>query len=232
MRFILIIIWMASAFNSDAALYYNGSSYSTKLSGVLTYPLTIACWFRADNVDGNYGIVCVGNEAGNKGLWLWLGGSYAGDPLKASSYSSGSSGESTTAESVTAGTWNSAVGLYISANQRAISLNGGPIVTNTTGITITGADTLIVGAFVNGGAIANKFPGSIQRVAVWDVLLSETEIRQFYLGRDPRMIRPDHLVNFLPLEGRNSPEIDLISGGTMTNSGTVIRSLGTGNLQR
>lgn len=66
------------------------------------------------------------------------------------------------------------------------------------------------------------FNGKICEIAVWNVLLTATEIKALALGVSPLRIRPANRVFFPPVYGVQSPEPNFaISGSTGTVTGTV-----------
>lgn len=60
--------------------------------------------------------------------------------------------------------------------------------------------------------------------AVWDVALTAAEVASLAKGFAPSLIRPASLVNYWPIIGKYSPEIDVAGGGGLTLTGTAAAS--------
>lgn len=66
-----------------------------------------------------------------------------------------------------------------------------------------------------------QWDGRLAEVAVWAGDIGAAGYASLYKGFSPLLVRPDLLVNYWPLMGRYSPEIDLISGKNGTINGTI-----------
>ena len=62
--------------------------------------------------------------------------------------------------------------------------------------------------------------GNIAEVALWSAALSDAEIASLAKGFSPLFIRPESLIDYWPLIGRFSPEIDVVGGmnGTLNSA--------------
>jgi hypothetical protein len=61
---------------------------------------------------------------------------------------------------------------------------------------------------------ADYFDGRIAHVAVWNVALTDQEIRSLAAGANPRRVRPDSLIAYWPVGGQ-SPEQDCVGSFNM-----------------
>lgn len=61
-----------------------------------------------------------------------------------------------------------------------------------------------------------RFSGKIAEVGVWDVILSDPEMRALADGFSPPMIRPEHLVAYWPCFGKSDPKSNSMGIKTTT----------------
>jgi hypothetical protein len=120
---------------------------------------------------------------------------------------------------VSTGTWNHGCAVFASTTSRTVYLNGTAATTDTTAIA-EGANTLLtIGTRYAASTKIDWFPGSIGEVGYWNVALTQDEITALSKGVSPRFIRPQSLIDHIPLIGRDSPEIGT-KGGSYALTGT------------
>ena len=90
---------------------------------------------------------------------------------------------------------------------------GGTI--DTTDLTPTGINELLIGARRFSGAVGLYFDGSIAEAAIWNAALTDDEILSLAKGFTPDQIRPQNLVFYAPLIRELQ---DLRGGLTITNN--------------
>lgn len=116
--------------------------------------------------------------------------------------------------------WTHIVGVESSSTLRTLYVDGRPEATNTTAITVNGLNQVVVGSRKS-STFGAFFTGTISEVAIWNVALSASEIKQLSDGVDPRKIRPSSplsLVFYAPLWGASTPEVELIRGYTISHT--------------
>lgn len=109
------------------------------------------------------------------------------------------------------GTANAPLAIFMNGANKATatSANGSPFVTSLTKVSI---------AIDQANSLAEPLNGRVADAALWNVVLSDTEIKALALGARPINIRPTALIGWWPLDGLQSPEPDL-SG--LANNGVL-----------
>src|SRR3990167_3100989 len=184
------------------------SQYLQIDTGILTaYPLTMACWFKANNTTANFSLMWLGDKDVSNS-WHALEANAGGDVVIGQSRFGGGPVEALTTTNYTANTWHHACAVFISSTDRAAFLDGGGKGTNATDVTPTGIDRFAIGRFAD--TTPDKYmDGLIAECAIWDVALTDQEVANLALGNVPAyLIRPSNLKGYWPL-GMGSPEPDL-----------------------
>jgi hypothetical protein len=131
----------------------------------------------------------------------------------------------TTTTTASTGVWNSALGVFAATNNRAVYLNGGSKGTSTqaTVVNFTDLNRFVIGAF-GMGTPYEYFDGQIMHSAIWTAALDDQEALSLHNGIHPIRVRPASLLAYWSIDGRTSPEIDIIRGNglTVTNFSSVI----------
>lgn len=206
---------------------FNGSTqYLTNANAVVSgTPLTLACWFRSDDVANAYTLMCVEKPgpANPEFFRITLRGNLAGDPVTARAQVGVTAGVAQTTSGFSASTWHHACAVFTDATNRAVFLDGGNKGTESTNAAPSGLTTTSIGTDFVTGSAGRHMAGLIAEAGVWNVALSDTEVAILALGVSPLLVRPQSLVAYWPLIGRTSPEIDLVGGYgmTLTNAPTV-----------
>lgn len=180
---------------------------------VTAVPVTMACWFRHDNVaDSDTLMALVDKDVNDNYFSLAAEGNVVGDPVRAYSASTAvGSAAAATSAGFTAGTWHHACGVWAAGNSRAAYLDGAAKGTNATSVTPAGIDRLSIGAHLRLTPFG-YMSGRIAEAAVWNVALSDAEVRALARGIHPLRVRPGNLVFYAPLWGTSSPERDYTRG--------------------
>lgn len=198
---------------------FNGTNQRLSLGSAVKAgrPVTMACWFRADNITANHTLMCLGvNATANFARFLSARGDLAGDPVRASESGSVGADGASTSTSYSAATWHHACGVFSTNVSRTAYLNGGGKITNTTAVTLSGIDRTSLGAQFHGGAASVFLAGRLAEAAIWDVALTDVEISVLAAGYSPRFVRPASLLAYWPLIGDTDPEDDVINGFDLT----------------
>lgn len=180
-------------------------------------PLSMGCWFNMTTTTLSSVIMGMHDGTANERFQL----NHPSSPcnIQALTGHLGSTSNSATSTSASAGVWNHALGVWASATSRASYLNGGGKGTNATSRVPSGLNTLTIGA--RNGAAA-PFDGMICEAAIWNVALSDTDAVTLSLGFSPLLVRPEALVAYWPIMGNYSPEINLMAADALTLTGTTL----------
>jgi hypothetical protein len=106
-------------------------------------------------------------------------------------------------------------GVWSSATSRKAYLDGVASTANTTNLTPSGINQATIGVNKPSSGPALPFTGSIAEVGLWNVALSDAEMAMLGAGMSPLGVRLDALVDYWPLIGVYSPEIDRMSNANV-----------------
>ena len=107
--------------------------------------------------------------------------------------------------------------VFASTTSRTAFLDGVAGTTDTNSSTPSGIAYTRIGCKASN---LRDFNGYIAHPAIWSVALSADEMAALAKGASPLSIRPASLVFYSPYLGRDSPEIDIVGGRTLTVTGT------------
>ena len=183
--------------------------------GISGYPFTFACWFYASDLDitGTRPLMRFSENSDGTGdnhdLRVRDAPDY--DVLAVSNDQGVAQAFANTSTQASTDTWHHAVGVWASATDRRVFLDGSGKGTNTTSVNYA---TQAYTSFSLAGT--NYWSGSIGEGGLWNVALTDAEAAVLATGISPLAVRPQSLVAHWPLIGRTSPEIDLVGGFDMT----------------
>lgn len=213
---------MARTFDANTA-----NNLSVDVAAVTAAPLTMACWFIADDVTTLRNLMWVGDkDVTNAYFALSVRGDVANDPIEARTRSSATSAAAQTSTGYSAATWHHACGVWAGAADRKVYLDGAGEGTNTTSVTPAGIDRTTIGLY-GASTPANPFDGRIAEAAIWNVALTANERLMLAAGVSPLRVRAASLIAYYPI-GRGSPEPNLAKG-TITLNLTVNGTLAIGD---
>ena len=179
-------------------------------------PMTVCAWIRLDDLSSN------------QVLW-WCGDK--DDPLQAFTLQfddinliewrtiDGGGSRASTSTGVTIDTWHHVAGAEISTTSRSAWIDGGSKGTDGSTESPSGADRTAIG-MARDSTPSRETSGNIAHVAVWDVVLSDSEIATLAEGISPLRVRRGSLIAYWPVNGVHSPEIDIVGGLSLTINGT------------
>ena len=196
----------------------NGSNQRLSVASapVTAAPLTLACWFRANNLTSTGGLITLTTSANDINYFtLYASGGVAGDPVQLLDGTPNFPATSTTA-GFSANTWHHACGVQSSTTSRTVYLDAGSSATNTSSVTAAGLNQLTIGGFKS--AAGNFFSGLIAEVGIWNVSLTQQEIASLAAGYTCDKVRPQGLVFYAPLV-RNLQDVK--GGLTITNNNSA-----------
>lgn len=191
------------------------------VSGLVgSVPVTLACWAYppTDGSAESFFSYADSTQSSTR-IELRMNAGAAGDPAQAFFNTRNAASSS----AVNFNAWNSLVGVFDTANSRAIWLNGAQ---DTNGLGSTDpmgvVDTIAIGRRSN-STPAHYANAAIAWCAMWDVALTDAESISFCNGLTPLKIRPQNLVFFAPLgglDGADDDDRDIIGGLSLTPTNT------------
>lgn len=199
---------MAYSFASASSQYL-----STASAPASVYPMTLAMWYRPSTVTDNSRILTVSASNGHRHQLV-----YNPQFNQTQAVTVGVSAQAAVGSfSYAVNTWYHHAGVFASATDRSVWVNGTQGGTNTTSPgTVNAFDRVTIGA--GGIPVGLYFSGNIAEVGVWNVALTAAEIASLADGIACDHIRPESLVFYAPLV---RDLIDKVGGLTITNNGTA-----------
>ena len=198
------------------AFTFNGTNQylNTASLPVSAVPLTLACWFRANDVTSTRTLLELSTSSGANGFRLLIAGAIAGDPVYAD-YLISTGTNAQTSSGYTANTWNHAAATFPNNTTVTACLNGGSSATSTGAALNPGPTRINVGARFSSSAPGLYMDGLIAEVGIWNAALTAAEIASLAKGMTCDKIRPQSLVFYAPLV---RDLIDQKGGLTITNN--------------
>lgn len=199
---------------------FNGSSDCISRSqSFFGNPLTMACWFRAENDSASQSLIGW-NQAGSSAHYhtLLARGTVAGDPVSLGSVDGGALEYANTTSGYVIGTWAHACGVVISATNRKAFINGGSQGSNGVSRNPASLAELNIGSLRHVAGLGSWFDGDIAEVGIWNAALSDEEVAALGRGVIPPLIRPQSLVFYLPLVR----DVLEVRGAAFTAAGTIV----------
>lgn len=202
---------MARDFNGTSDRIYRSESFFGN-------PLTMACWFYADNNTAAQALLSW-NQAGSSAHYhtLLTRGSAAGDPVALGSVDGGALEYANTSTGYSTGVWSHACGVVASTTDRKAYLDGGGVGTNTVARNPASLAEINIGALRHVGGVGSFFDGYIAEVGFWNAALSADEVAALAKGYPPTKVRPENLVMYLPLVR----DVMELGGASFNTSGTA-----------
>lgn len=189
--------------------------------GITAFPITLSIWGLTDAIQQMRLIWYGDKDVGN----MWFGSiefNVGGvDHIEFWNWGSGGlrTVDSTTPTAVD-DTWFSCTGATTTTTDRDVWLNGGGKGNNTDDSgTPTTPDTITMG--ISGDSTpSGVLDGALFHGAIWDVVLSDSEVLSIARGIPAFVIRTESIVFFAPLWGNEDPEPDYVNqnNGVLTNT--------------
>ena len=200
------------------ALSFSGTTdrLNTASTPITAYPFTLSAWIKPDvNVSGT--ILALMDTSAQFDRCLI--GHGQGVNVSRASLTLRVNGNPQTIQTTTSlsnGVWGLVTGVFASATDRRIYLNAAGSAQSVTSLTCAAFDRIDI-ANQN---TTNLFDGTIAEVAAWNVALTVDEMTQLSLLFSPKQVRPQSLRFYSKLIGRNSPELDIARGLSLTYTGS------------
>lgn len=214
---------------------------SVDATPITATPFTLSVWVRPSDVTSLQGVFWIGDkDSGTQFYALILEGQAVGDPVTARAVA-GTLQDASTSTSFVLNTWQHLCGVFASATDRRVFLNGGGKGTNTTSRVPSGLDRVSLGR-LDDSTPTDPFSGQIAEAAIWSVALNDDEVVQLARGHAPTMVRAASVIAYWPIVGRFNPETNslnaaynlALSGGPMVavRGPPVIRRMPTLHVRR
>ena len=190
----------------------SGNESLSKASVLISsFPCTFACWCKPTSIalDGNqnYTLMSFDDAGGDNQVLLWMEDNGASNSIIAAVVNSNVIVRAQSSQP-TAGSWHHACAVFASTTSRSCYVNGANKATGTDSANFpSGLDTTYIGFSTRTSGA--HFDGDIAEAAMWDVALTDAEVRSLGLaGVVPTLVRPQSLVSYWPIYGNASPEPD------------------------
>lgn len=198
-----------------ARLFVNAGSEHLLLTSSIrdAYPVSFAAWFYPDSASDDGCIVSIARSDGNNSyVGMFAFGSVGGDPLYARIKAAPTHNDTLTSVGWTVNAWNHGCAVFNNNTDRRIYLDGGNKVQGTLDYPYpTNLDRTAIGRLVRSSS-GDNFSGRIAEVGVWNAALTDDEVAILAKGYSPLFVRPESLIAYIPIIGRNDPELELIQG--------------------
>jgi hypothetical protein len=211
-----------------ALLFDNASSeyIQNNATNVTAAPLTIATWFNTDELGGSdrYILTISSSSDANDSDSFRIGyhtvASVHQFQIEARE---GASQGASAITGVSINTWHHGAGIFVSGTSRTAYLDGAAASENTQDRVPANLDRTTIGTMHGGTAnIFGEWSGLVAETGIWNVALTAGEITMLSLGASPMLIRPQSLVFYCPIIGKNDPEPEIIGGLNMTYTNTPV----------
>lgn len=208
---------MARAFDSAS------TDYLSRAGAVVTgYPFSVLVRFKPTDITTSGYLFCITDASSD--LTGFSVAKLSTGKVWAEARAGGSRFRAQSTTLYTAGVWQYAFAIFASATKRIIYLDGGGKATSVGSMTPNPAvlDTTSIGDYLTVGA-ENPYDGDLSETFVWATDFSGTEdeiAARLASGVSPRLVAPEFLQNYWPMDGNISPETDWYGGADLTLTGT------------
>ena len=202
------------------AFSFNGSDQCVKAdsAAVTAVPMTFSAFFNPDNITSSLSIIVLSDKNSNQVSYALLAaGAIVKDPVRAQH---GNEFTASTTTGFIAEAWQHAAGSFEASNARSVFLNGGNKGENTSNTSAYLPNVTNIGRIERAVNSPHFFDGFLSEAAIWNVVLTDSEIASLAKGFSPRRIRPQSLVFYAPLL-RNLQDLRKGLALTAVNSPTV-----------
>jgi hypothetical protein len=166
---------------TDRAVLFNGTSGFATVAGTYTgvaYPFTLSAFFKTTTTSGNAKVAGLTNNStgvDNVGLYVQSGKA----ALRIRNSASDQSFQGATPVTVNDGNWHQIVGVFDSATQRELYVDGNLITTSTANAALPVITSLDIGALAR-NSTADFYAGTVDEYSVYNAALSGTTIANQY----------------------------------------------------
>jgi hypothetical protein len=179
---------------------FSSGNYFSRASAVVSGPpFTIQAWWYMTGWAADFQLVCqIGRSSSTDHRHNIAVGDAAEPLVTCYSRSTGSDRSAITISASDHNKWNHHLGVWRASNNRQVYFNGVAGTADTTSINPTSLNATSIGIQTNG----SNEPASAMRiaeVAIWDIDLGADDIAALAKGFSPLLVRPDRLVEYMPL---------------------------------
>lgn len=193
---------------------------------VTNYPFTLSCWINIDVDNVNHTVFGFGDSATNTQdvAYLQLGDN-SGAQANISIWTGGAAQVANMgATRVSTGTWTHIAATAASTTSRQCFQDGVAGTEDTDTLAFpSSVDQITIGAQAD-SSVQNNLDGKIAECALWDVALTDDEMKALAGGVPANMIRRTALVGYWPLWGAEVGADMSGSGNDLTNTGSTVTS--------
>lgn len=187
---------------------------------VTAAPATISVWFNANDTL-TQALVSIGDSSATSRLQA---DKRTGAAIGAVAVNSAGTSSVSTKTSYVTGAWHHVASVFASTTSRTAYLDGAAGTTDTTSISVSGLNSVLLGARYSSGTRGAFLFGRVAQVAIWNVALSGAEVTALAAGANPMSIQPSSLAFYAPLNDGSAR--DIVSGTALTVSGPLASKLG------
>lgn len=187
-------------------------------------PMTWTCWFKPNTLGQNHRLLTQADEGTNLEQYHFSYGT--SNNIVANVNDNGINRQATTGNTGNNNEWNFGCVIYASTSSRTAILNldfdnkG----TDTNSSIPANLDNTVIGALVRSTIFASGANFSIAHVAMWNKVLTDSQITAVGRGVNPLDLIGGGLVAYWPLLGDHDPEISLDATGSASHSMALVSS--------
>lgn len=207
------------------ALDFDGTNdYIEATSAALTAgPLTLAAWINVDTTGAAQRVLSISSATGNDRWSLQVGATNVITMQVGTSTPSPTFAALSTTNTVTAGTWHHVAGSWntTTGQPQQVWIDGvksGPTNSSRTPVAAELSRTLVGSTYIS-SALSQYMNGKVAEAAIWNAILSDTDVVSLSKGIKPTSIKPQNIVMYLPLV---RDIVDTVESLSFTNSGSVV----------
>ncbi len=175
------------AFDFDGTTSYLQLQSNLGLTGV---SMTLAAWFKCDDVSVNQYVVSVGASGSANQFALVAAGAVASDPVRAQSQQAASNANADVIGYV-AGQWTFGAAVFLTATSRFACVNGKLSSVNATSSTPVGTfNRIYIASEAPGSPPQTPYNGLVGPVGIWCQPLTPSELLEMAQGKPFDLVRP------------------------------------------
>lgn len=208
---------MARSFGNNVANFL--SRASSLISPSAPRPISISIWLKPNNTSIRQMLFNNNYNSAAPRLYFGVEFSSSADRIRLTSLNSGGDVFSN-ALSLDTSRFNQLGVSWDTNDAVAFYHDGAGAGSDTRAEGTTTTDGAAIGT-LNGSAADFDVDGNLAEFAAWNVILTSAEFASLGAGYSPLFVRPQSLVSYVPIIGRNSPELDRVDATTWAINGTL-----------